>query len=245
MTPYEIVGDEVRGSEQKMQVFVCYRPPKHPLNADLALYESLSALVWEKTSILVGDFNCSWVDWETDLTVGEGLRLLDSKHDNFLSQKVRESTRGANVLDLIFCSEDYLVFDVVVGECLAGSDHHMVWCTVGSNVGPEVVRPRDRWNLRRADYNCFCHDLLELPCPVEGSAEDMWSSFRTLYLTIQQRRILQKRVGGTERVQPSWFHGGIGREVRKRKHFYHAAKSHPTPENYIIKEGLRGTDGWP
>ena len=51
------------------------------------------------------------------------------------------------------------------------------------------------------------------------------------YLTIQQRRIPRKRVGGTERVQPSWFHGGIGREVRKRKRFYHAAKCNPTPEN--------------
>ena len=51
MTPYEIVGAEVRGSEPKVQVFVCYRPPKHPLDADLALYEKLSALVWEKTSV--------------------------------------------------------------------------------------------------------------------------------------------------------------------------------------------------
>ena len=114
-----------------MQVFVCYRPPKHPLDADVALYETLSALVWENTSVLAGDFNCSGVDRETDLAVGEGLRLLDFKHDNFLSQKVREPTRGYNVLDLIFCFEEDLVSDVVVGECLAGSDHRMVWCRVG------------------------------------------------------------------------------------------------------------------
>ena len=167
------------GSEPKVQVFVCYQPLKHPLDADLALYESLSALVWEKTSVLAEDFNCSRVDWEIDFAMGEGLRLLDFKQDNFLSQKVQEPTRGTNVLDLIFCSEYDLVSDVVVGECLAGSDHHMFWCMVGSNVGPEVVRPRDRGNLRRADYDSLCGDLLELPRPVEGSAEDMWSSFLT------------------------------------------------------------------
>ena len=48
VTSFEIVGAEVHGSEPKVQVFVCYRPPKHPWDADLAFYESLSAFVWEK-----------------------------------------------------------------------------------------------------------------------------------------------------------------------------------------------------
>ena len=183
-----------RGSEPKVQVFVSFRPLKHPLDADLAHYETLSALVWEKTSVLAGDFNCFGVDWETNLAVGDGLRLLDFKHDNFLSQKVREPTRGANVLNLIFCSEEDLVSDVVVGECMAGA----LW------VLTLVLRSWGRgtdgtWSELWANYDGFCLDLLELP--VEGSAEDMWSSFRTQYLTIQQRRIPRNRVGGTERVQ--------------------------------------------
>ena len=46
---------------------------------------------------------------------------------------------------------------------------------------------------------------------------------------MQQRRIPQF-VGRTERVQLSWFHGGIGRKIKKTR-FYHEAKSNPTPEN--------------
>ena len=39
------------------------------------------------------------------------------------------------------------------------------------------------------------------------------------------------KVGGTEQVQTSLFHEGIGREVKKRKRFYHAVKSNPNSEN--------------
>ena len=53
VTPFEVVGAEVRESEPKVQVFVCYRPPKQPMDAYLVLYESLSALIWKKTSVLV------------------------------------------------------------------------------------------------------------------------------------------------------------------------------------------------
>ena len=67
------------------------------------------------------------------------------------------------MLDLIFCTEDDLVSEVVVSERLTGSDHHMFLCMVGANVGTEVVRSEDRWNLSRTDYNSFRRDLFVLP----------------------------------------------------------------------------------
>ena len=54
----------------------------------------------------------------------------------------------------------------------------MICCTVDSNVDPEVVRPLDRWNHRRSDYDSFRRDLFKLPRPVEGNAKDVWSSFQ-------------------------------------------------------------------
>ena len=80
----------------------------------------------------------------------DGLHLLDFKQDNFLSLKVLEPTIGTNVLDLIFSKEDDLDPKMVVGECLAGSDH-VDWCTVGANVAPEIVRPQDPWYQRGVD----------------------------------------------------------------------------------------------
>ena len=51
------------------------------------------------------------------------------------------------MVDLIFFTEDDLVSKVVVGDCLARIDHHMVWCTVDAKVGPEVVKPRESGSM--------------------------------------------------------------------------------------------------
>ena len=92
--PFKIVGADVHGGRMAICFVVCYRPPRHPLDADLAIYETFSGLVQELASVLAGDFNCHVVDWNLDLAVGEGLRLVDFKQDNFLYQivMVREPT---------------------------------------------------------------------------------------------------------------------------------------------------------
>ena len=61
------------------------------------------------------------------------------------------------------CStEDDLVSEVIVVECLDGNDH-LVWCAVDAIVGTEVVRPRDQWNPRRTDYTVvICLSCLAL-----------------------------------------------------------------------------------
>ena len=230
VSPFEIVGAELRGCYPALQVFVVYRPPKHNLDPDLALYECLSRLLQDKPSLVVGDFNCV-VNWETGVGVGEGGRLLDFMFDNFLTQVVLEPTRGHNILDLIFTTEEDYVSEVEVGDFLAGSDHRVVSCRVRVGSDPEALLFRERLNLRRADYVRFRRELRELPFHAEGPAEDMWTGFKTSYLAIQSNCIPVKRLGGSAKVKPSWFHGGISRAIKERKRFYNTAKHDPTPES--------------
>ena len=63
-----------------------------------------------------------------------------------------------------------------------------------------------------------------------AEAEDMWAAFRQKFLDIQKRCIPRKRIGGKNCTSPSWFNGGISREIKKRKRLYQEAKRHPTPE---------------
>ena len=152
----------------------------------------------------------------------------------FLYQMVRKPTRGENMLDLIFSTEEDLISEVEVGEVLAGSNHNIVQCMVGLPSNQEVNRTRERWNLRRADYDNFLRDLFELPRPVVGPAEDMWAAFRQKFLDIQKRRIPRKRIGGKNCTSPSWFNGGISQEIKSESGFIRRLKDTPPPKKSVI-----------
>ena len=226
---YEIIGAELRGCDPALQVFVVYRPPHQVLGLDEELYETLSRLLQDKPSLVVGDFNCV-VNWDLGVAAGDGSRLVDFMNDNFLYQAVREPTRGRNILDLIFSTDEDYVFDVEIGDYLAGSDHRVVSCGVRVGSDPEELLYRERLNLRRADYVRFSRDLQGLRPQAEGSVQDMWTGFKASYLAIQSRCIPVKRVGGSAKVNPSWFHDGIGRAIKERKRRYYVAKHDPSPE---------------
>ena len=53
-------------------------------------------------------------------------RFLECVGDNFLTQLVKEPTRGSKILDLLFVNREGLAEDVKVGGCLGQRDHKML-----------------------------------------------------------------------------------------------------------------------
>ena len=77
--------------------------------------------------VLMGDFSFLNVCWNYKMAQKkQSRRFLECMEDNFLMQLVREPTRGAAPLDLLFTNREGLVGDVEVGSCLGQSDHNMV-----------------------------------------------------------------------------------------------------------------------
>lgn len=233
-SPCEIIGAEIRGCDPALQIFVVYRPPHQDIDSDTRLYTDISQLLRDRESLVLGDFNCPAVDWDLGVSVGEGSRLVQFMQDNFLTQTVLEPTRGHNILDLIFTTDVDYITEVEIGDCLAGSDHHVVSCTVQVGSEPEELLYRERLNLRRADYDRFNRALREITLPAEGSVEYMWTEFKTNFMAIQSTCIPTKRVGGTAKVKPTWFHDGIGRAIKERKRRYRLARQDPSPETQIL-----------
>ena len=74
--------------------------------------------------------------------------------DNFLMQMIREPTRGAAPLDLLFTNREGLVGDVEAGGCLWQSDHNLVEFSIlgGVRRGNSKTATLD---FRRADFALF------------------------------------------------------------------------------------------
>ena len=226
---YELMGIEIR-AEITLHLFLLYRPPHMTRDYDLELYGTLTDLLQDETALLLGDFNCR-VDWSLQVAEGEGGRLIDFANDNFLTQMVRTPTRGNNTLDLVFTTDEDLISGVSVDECLGTSDHQAVSFNVGLRVEQEQISHRHMLNLRRADYERFTLALQGLAPQPQGPPDQMWRGFKASYISIQERCIPRKRVGGSRKVNPRWFHDDLGREIKKRKRLYVSARSDPTPEN--------------
>ena len=76
--------------------------------------------------ILVGDFNHRTIDWDIAEAEARDQAFLDTVQDCFLTQHVRQPTRGDNILDLIFSSEEKMVEEVRILPPLANSDHNAI-----------------------------------------------------------------------------------------------------------------------
>lgn len=69
--------------------------------------------------VLVGDFNFPDICWIYNTADREqSQRFLECVGDNFLTQLVKEPTRGSKILDLLFVNREGLVEDVKVRGCL-------------------------------------------------------------------------------------------------------------------------------
>ena len=123
LTEHEMIGVVLKNLKRELYFYLVYRPPHQAVEWDESLYNNLSTAARNKFCIITGDFNCPKVNWKNMTGDAEGTRLLDFASEEILTQWVEEPTRGNNILDLVFSSEDNLISNLEVGEKLGKSDH--------------------------------------------------------------------------------------------------------------------------
>jgi endonuclease/exonuclease/phosphatase (EEP) superfamily protein YafD len=129
-----------------------YNPPDISKEDEQKLFSVLKQASTHRHVILTGDFNHPSINWSTFECDNEGEDFLDCVNDCFWFQHVLEPTRGENVLDLVFSSEEEMVQDVEVGETCSSSDHNMVRFSVAcSSVASESGSKNQSVNFRKAN----------------------------------------------------------------------------------------------
>ena len=139
-----------------------YRPPAR---GELATVESLQT-EWARLSeecvgtIILGDMNVhheTWLKHSSQGNTPEGAALYSFCLENGFKEKVKQPTRGENLLDLVLTDLDRSVVCQVLPKV---EDHAAVLATVAFTVPAEYMEQRERWRYEKANWKglkkAFC-----------------------------------------------------------------------------------------
>ena len=134
--------------QNQLVITAIYRPPGSPVKyfkECLQKIQTFKSKYADATTIMLGDLNLKFIDWTTETIkkpthIKENITkeekessdiLLEFVNENLLVQIVEEATRkGKSILDLVFTTDEDLVFDVKVETNNLDTDHDTVTCQI-------------------------------------------------------------------------------------------------------------------
>ena len=236
-TEHEMLGIVLNKLHRRLYIYLIYRPPDQSAEKDEALYSSLSNCIQNKLCIVAGDFNCrvNWIDGTT--ADAESERLLDFTNEEYLTQWVNEPTRGNNVLDLVFSSEDNIISNLSVGEKLGKGDHNIVRFEIETSFTKED-KSFKKLNFRKANFDRLRAELRKVPVSREIGLEQRWLQFKNKFMGIQDDCIPKSKITPNGIKQPSWFNRDIAKAIRDRQKAYKRSKREPSQTTILTHKKL-------
>ena len=242
VTEHEMLGIMLKSLKRELYVYLVYRPPHQAIEKDKSLYSYLSTIIKNKLCIIAGDFNCPKVDWKHRTADLEGRQLIDFASDELLTQWVNEATRGNNILDLVFSSEDDMISNLKIEEKLGKSDHNIVKFEINTNFTirkTSFIKP----DFRNANFERLRTEVNRIEKISKTNVEDKWNSLKNTYKTIRNDCVQQKHTRSNKPEQPKWFNNSIAKEIGERQKAYKLSKIYPTQENVKVhKQQCRKVD---
>ena len=243
------------GEEMKLDIAVIYMPPKtrtwnesqynEMMEEMLLLLGRLSAR--KNRLILMGDFNCGEVDWDSrEAGTNErswGNRLLELTTENILTQHVKETTRmrGTNEpsrLDLIFTKDPHEIGEVNYLCSIGKSDHLLLtWkLTWNGTNSIDLNYINDRFNYSKADFGSlrkYFEGINWDPIISEQDIQAKYSTFLNIYGD-GVNQFVPKYKNCNFSKQKEWFNMKCKRALDKRDAAWARARRRNTERNWTI-----------
>ena len=237
VTEQEMLGVVLKNLKKDLYLYLVYRPPHQAIEKDKSLYSELSTAIKNRFCIIAGDFNCPKVNWQHKSSDLEGRRLLDFASDELLTQWVNEATRGNNILDLVFSSEDDMISNLRVEDKLGKSDHNIVKFEIKTNFSQKkrsIIKP----DFRKANFEKLRIEVGKIEKSEDVDVESKWNYLKVKYNTIRNDCIPQKNLDLNKPEQPKWFKKDIARQIGEREKAHKISKLYPTHENIRVHREL-------
>jgi hypothetical protein len=141
----------------KIRFAVFHRPPIQDPTRNLYSFSRVITSVntfsiCSHPTIVLGDFNLPNIDWiNSSCSSPNEENIINCFANNGLIQLVTEPTLGANILDLVFCSNTSLLNGISIEEPFSGADHSSLSCTINVSQ-PNYNNISSKKNFRAADY---------------------------------------------------------------------------------------------
>ena len=193
--------------QSKIRLILGYIPDKQNLDDVSCMCEVFrSCMKNDLSNIVIGDFNMSSINWESNSASQAGSKLFfECVSDLGLTQLVKEPTRENNILDLVLADNDRLVYGVEVLEHFGLSDHNMVAFHIQSNMNTSESYNTKPFNSLNYDKLRACLGTIDWSCNLLGISDvnEMWKIFVTILTDcVDQCRINRSPKGINKRVMP-------------------------------------------
>jgi ribonucleases P/MRP protein subunit RPP40 len=201
----------------EITVGICYRRPDASDEMTKKLIKSIQDNITKQT-LIMGDFN--FRDWESeeDSTSGGGIQedFQEMMSDLFLTQHVKDPTRGTNILDLVISTEAEMVDDLTVAVPVGNSDHNtLYWDLICDAAGHE--RKQQHYNYKQGNYKAIVDEMKEVDWMTEFKdmdVEERWGRFKVEFIECRNRHV--KKCKERTKRDKVWMNEKIRKQIRKR-----------------------------
>ena len=212
----------------------CYRPEVAEEIMFEKICESINKNVDTTNVVLTGDFNLRNVDWEK-LSSSRNIDnvFIDTILDNSLNQIIDTSTRGKNILDLVFVGDKSTILNANVEERFGKSDHKVVHVEVQCPVPKIALAKKKIYLYSKGDYDGLNDNLKNEDWKLMLNSKDIevnWSRFKRRYNELIDKYVPSKLIRIGQRHKPPWTRY---RSIKKAKASRRKAK---------IKAKISGTE---